>query len=402
LFSPIWFGTRIKPSEVVVAGTADRSNPVVEVPLKRKNRPVFPSVRSSISSLEESKVPVVWTEMFRVEGEEQGSSLGKLVAVNEDGTTCVAVKGGTSASSESLQVYRVDASTGFTLVAEMNLIGIQDVDVNDDGSIVAIGLKEGLVRIFRLEESDWQLLGNIQAAGNEATWSTTIDVSISISADGQTVGMGSLDDMGQAWFQVVQYDTLTSQWKRLGSAIQVNDNSYSFVSVELSSNSLVLAVSHSFMEDVFLSGAVQVFAYDQSDWTQIGQAVPHLESDVFVSLSRDGYIMAISHAGTPRVYRYDSATDLWDDDQLPYFSTQVSISGSGTRLALVSDRQVTVCEPSDQGWEVTGSFDVYSESRIAFAKDGTKIVVGSHTFDGSAGSATGRLTLVEALVDDGG
>ena len=114
----------------------------------------------------------------------------------------------------------------------------QSVSISNDGKMIAVGavmndgdirVDSGHVRIYHLEEDDgtrWEQIGqdiNGEAANDWSGWS------VSLSADGMTVAIGSPDnyDNGDAWnvsgqVRVYRIDGQGSSWERLGQVIYGN------------------------------------------------------------------------------------------------------------------------------------------------------------------------------------
>ena len=233
------------------------------------------------------------------------------------------------------------------------------VALSSDGKIVAIGapyanvtnsgnptaIDTGHVLVYKYHDIDttWKQLGpDINTSAIGLTTNDKFGYSVSLSDDGKIVAVGvpnrdpQLLDAGGVF--VYRYNETLNTWPQLGTIIkgEAADDGYGY-SVSLSSDGKVLAIgapkNDSLIDNITQSntGHVRVFKYNETlttpNWTKIGQDIDGEAtldgSGSWVSLSSDGTIVAISapqnnptlalvDAGQVRIYKYNSATNLWN------------------------------------------------------------------------------------------
>ncbi len=253
----------------------------------------------------------------------------------------------------------------------------KSVSISDDGKTIAVGADEndgingansGHVRIYRLEEDDgttrWEQIG--QDIDGEAAYDYS-GRSVSLSADGMTVAIGSRnnDENGEWSGQVRVYriDGQGSSWERLGQAIYGDNSDDSFgSSVNLSPDGNTLAIG-----SPRVPGYVRVFSLvggdddvDTAIWKQIGRdIIGEANGDLFgcsVSLSDDGKTLAVGahlndggngvDSGHVRVYRRTDADsesgwmqlgdDIDGEAAVDWSGWSVSLSADGMTVAVGS------------------------------------------------------------------
>ncbi|KAL3811595.1 hypothetical protein ACHAXA_002723 [Cyclostephanos tholiformis] len=253
------------------------------------------------------------------------------------------------------------------------------VSISEDGETIAVGadgydgengLDSGLVRVYRMDESesDWKQLGDDIEGETAYDW---LGFSVSLSADGTRVAIGSAwnGDKGvsSGLVKVYQMDSAGSIWEQLGQTLYGDFTlDYSGMSVSLSSDGNTLAIgSPGDNEDGDRPGYVRVFSLNVSDdstgtssWEQIGlDIIGEAKGDEFgrsISLSEDGKTIAIGavfnegengvDTGHARVYRIDDSKSDWIqigndiDGEAAYDVSggSVSLSANGNKVAIGS------------------------------------------------------------------
>ena len=172
------------------------------------------------------------------------------------------------------------------------------VALSDDGAYLAVGAlnndgngdQSGHVRVYNYTGGSWVQVGadiDGAAAGDGSGYS------VSMSADGQTVAIGSFfHDGGKGHVRVYNYTG--GSWVQVGADIDGEAaNDYSGSSVSLSDNGTILTVG-AFQNDGNgdLSGHTRVYEYSGGSWSQIGSDIDgeaaEDRSGFNVSLSDDG------------------------------------------------------------------------------------------------------------------
>ncbi len=224
-----------------------------------------------------------------------------------------------STISANLTVHSNHAWTASLLGAEIDGEGANDhsgsaVSLSSDGTVLAIGAKfndgdgagidSGHVRVYAYNEGSWSQRGsdiNGEGAGDEEGWA------ISLSSDGTILAIGAnrnSDVNGEKSGQVRVYAYNGSDWSQLGTDIDGEaEEDQSGRVVSLSSDGTVLAIGAHLSEGVSgnnNSGQVKVYSYNEvgNVWSQLGTDINgEVTADNFgktVSLSSDGTVLAIA------------------------------------------------------------------------------------------------------------
>ena len=326
----------------------------------------------------------------------------------------------------------------------------RSVSISADGTVVAIGshlydkaggttntsTQEGRVRIYKYNGTSWGQMG-LDISGNQAAEES--GYSVSISADGTTVAIGSLNydtalvDVGRT--RVYKYNG--TAWGQLGADIsgtQAQENSG--VSVSLSADGTTVAIG-SYIYDVTGSnneGRTRIYKYNNGtlSWGQLGLDISGTQaqesSGVSVSLSADGTVVAIgsyyydkaggttnanTDEGRTRVYKYNGTA--WGQLGLDISGTQtseqsgqsVSLSADGTTVAIgsryydkaggttntsTSEGRVRIYKYNGTAWGQLG-LDIsgtqageLSGYSVSLSADGTTVAIGSYLYDKAGGT----------------
>lgn len=326
-----------------------------------------------------------------------------------------------------------------------NLSG-ENVSLSDDGTTVAIGATRnkgngsdsGHVRVFQYDNvsKKWFPMG--QDIDGEATKDYS-GSSVSLSEDGTTVSIGATSNDGNGsaagHVRVFKYNDVYKRWFQMGEDI---DGEAAFDrsgwSVSLSRDGTIVSIgSVSNDGNGSSSGHVRVFQYDTASksWLQLGKDINGLaaldESGRSISLSDDGFTVAIGatgttgvygstvddvHAGHVRVFQYDNVSKIWlqlgqnidGEDVGDYSGSSVSLSDNGTTVAIGArwndgngDRagHVRVFQYDDvsKSWlqmgqdidgEATGDDSGYS---ISLSDDGGTVAIGATGNEGNGSDA---------------
>jgi hypothetical protein len=303
--------------------------------------------------------------------------------------------------------------------------------------------------------SAWSQMG-LDISGTQV--SEKSGVSVSLSADGMTVAIGSnsydIDakvNVGRT--RVYKYNSATSSWGQLGldiSGTQVGENSGECVS--LSADGMTVAIGSAYYDkaggttdDSTNEGRVRIYKYNKngtSAWDLLGAEILGTQvgeySGVSVSLSADGTTVAIgSHAydkaggttnantneGRTRVYKYNkNGTSSWDllgaeilgTQSSEYNGISVSLSADGTTVAIGSNAYdkagLTTNDNTDEGrvriykynkngtssWDLLGAeilgtqTNEFSGASVSLSADGNTVAIGSLYYDIDAKVNVGR------------
>jgi len=230
------------------------------------------------------------------------------------------------------------------------------VSISDEGSAVAVGepgygRDSGRVRILTLQGGAWVQKGNALIGGDDEQFG----VAVSISADGNTVAIGSPFSRGNkvASGKVRVYRFEGGVWVQKGTAINGLDVGERFGwAVSLSDDGNVVAAGSVWSSvNGPNSGQTRVFAFRNGDWVQLGQSIDgdtaFENSGHSVSLNGDGSVLAV---GTPRgkdnlsgyvrVYQWTAGSWIQLDQEIvganegDFAGYSVSLSADGQTVAI--------------------------------------------------------------------
>lgn len=267
-----------------------------------------------------------------------------------------------------------------------------ETSLNSQGNIVAIGAyrndgngeSAGHVRVYENISGTWTQLGSDidgEAANDNA------GISVSINGAGNILALGAPNHAGTMPYsghvRMMQFDG--TDWIQLGNDIEGPGNVSGFgSSVSLSSDGIKVAIGE-FGNDFNgnNSGAAWIFAFDGSNWTQVGSPIyGDANNDLFgtsVSLSSNGEIVAIAATensglvnggGQVKVYQDVSGTwtqlggDIYGSSNNGYAGYSLDISNNGQIVAIgaVNDSEsaslsgsVTVYEYDGSNWNIKGA-----------------------------------------------
>lgn len=304
----------------------------------------------------------VWAQLGQdIVGDRRFEETGAAVSVSNDGNTLAI--GTRNANNGRVRVYRMDAGNWTQLGQDIEGENFRDyfgwsLSVDGGGNTIAIGaignngngLDSGHASIYRFDGTTWIQLGRDidgKVSGDQA------GRSLSMSDDGQTVAIGAPfnDATGDAAGQTRVYRFAGGTWTQLGQDINgeaAHDRSSS--SVSLSGDGDILAIG---APQNAGAGHVRVYAFDGSNWSQLGQDIDGQGAgDQFgtsVSLSHDGNVLSVGatfadgkdmSSGHARTYQFDGARwiqigmDISGESGRDEFGTAVSLADDGSTLAI--------------------------------------------------------------------
>eukprot|EP00586_Coscinodiscus_wailesii_P016175 CAMPEP_0172515030 /NCGR_PEP_ID=MMETSP1066-20121228/264706_1 /TAXON_ID=671091 /ORGANISM="Coscinodiscus wailesii, Strain CCMP2513" /LENGTH=471 /DNA_ID=CAMNT_0013295933 /DNA_START=124 /DNA_END=1539 /DNA_ORIENTATION=+ len=223
------------------------------------------------------------------------------------------------------------------------------VSLSADGDYLAVSSVKpypGLIDIYKysVNETLWMKRGQ-ELIGN----------GVSVSNNGTRVATAAGSDVS-----LFEFDNVTQAWVRLGDVI-VEDSSIAVVS--LSGDGSVVAVGSPFSDELGQNyGRVRVFRFDDSGagkmvqvgWTLYGNN-PKDSFGKVTSVSYDGSVLAVGsiQGSIVKVWGYDRDKNSW-----------------------VQRGNDILGDSADFGWSVS------------LSQDGTKVVIGSPWYNGSAGKTS--------------
>ena len=371
----------------------------------------------------------------------QGTTdFGSLVALNNDGSI-VAITERLKRNNSNAMVHIVPRDSEVETQSILLESEASSLALNANGTVLAVGLRYGTVSTFELDPTNhlWVKMGEtIVPPGileyQKSNHSLDCNVSVSLSDDGHVIAMGLVTPYNVAFFQVMKFDQ--GGWSLLGPTIQIGDDGSSThvaASVVLSPScspngqDCILTMSRMFQSERFLFGmiAARGLNTNQTSWDSLGQALPFSLEAALASLSHDGTVMAVSDASATSVYRLSdterssssnssgtqSTWKIQGQEQLPK-AYQVSLAGSGRRLALATAEQALVYDlvtirsdsnetSSQKLWNLTNTF-AWDESFSAMdgglcmrlSANGMLLALGAPNWP-AGGNETGRVVVFD-------
>lgn len=309
-------------------------------------------------------------------------------------------------------------------VATEGLTG-QSVSLAADGNRVSvgspgdnsIGVGSGSVRIFEWVSGGWVQLGTTidgELGGDGAGHA------VSISADGSRVAIGAPlnDGNGPASGHVRVFEWQSGMWVQLGDDIDgetSSDQSGHSVSISADGNRVAVGAMNNNGNGNW-SGHVRVFAWQSGNWVQLGADIDGEaefdRSGNAVSLSADGKRVAIgaslndangTNSGHVRIFEWDTASwvqlgvDIDGELENDMSGGAVSLSVDGNRVAIgasgadgngVSSGQTRIFEWKSGAWKQLGetvngdaAYDFAGWS-VSLSDDGARVAIGAPDNDG--------------------
>ena len=299
------------------------------------------------------------------------------------------------------------------------------VSLSANGRIIAIGApynngagpNAGNVRVYELNSATWVPRGlaiDGKAAGDNSGYS------VSLSADGSVVAIGSLYNTGSYWIagHVRIYKWNGTAWNQRGSDIDgeaAGDGSG--YSISLSANGNVVAIGAPYNDEADVNaGHVRIYDWNGTAWSQRGFDIDgEAEGDWFghsVSLSENGSVVAIGainndgaggDAGHVRIYEWNGT--VWSQlggningedvgDQSGY---SVSLSANGRVVAIGAT-------DNDDSGQSAGHVRVYELNGTVWSQLGGNIngeAAGDRSGFSVSLSANGRVVAIGAPTNSG-
>ena len=314
----------------------------------------------------------------RFYGNGASDQFGRMVALNENGTSfvasawCDADKGDTAGYVVS---YELTASGWSKRGSECRGDGPGEhfgtsLALSADGRRFVAGTPKndsntGYARAFEFDGRNWvRLGGDIHGSNSDDRCAC----SVAINGDGSRIAIGS-DGVNLAHGQVVVYDYAGTEWVQVGEILTGSSISDLFgKSLSFNREGDVLAVGASGHDSN--RGSTQIFLLHGASWMAIATirgADPLDESGFSVSLNAKGDIIAIGELNNAEV----------DETQL---------------------RAVRVFRHTGTAWTQLGSEVVgYAGfgNMVSLSGDGTRMITGAYKFGGAAGVDTGCALLYE-------
>jgi hypothetical protein len=355
-----------------------------------------------------------------IDGEAQDDQSGYSVSLSADGSR-VAIgatlnTGANGVGSGHVRIYTWNGVTWVQTGADIDGEAQYDesgasVSLSADGSRVAIGSIEngggsGHVRIYTWNGNTWVQTGadiDGEAQGDES------GSSVSLSADGSRVAIGSIKNTGANGSNsghVRIYTWNGNTWVQTGADIDGEgqyDLSGSSVSLSADGWRVAIGAINNNGANGGGSGHVRIYTWNGSAWVQTGADIDGEAQDdqsgYSVSLSADGSRVAIganfnvgangNYSGHVRIYTWNgnawvqTGADIDGEAQGDESGSSVSLSANGSRVAIGA--------PYNNGanGNVSGHVRIYTWSGVTWVQTGADIDgEGEGQFDQSGSSVS--------------
>ena len=272
------------------------------------------------------------------------------------------------------------------------------VAINHDGSIIAVGMSSnnssgnnrGHVRIFQNVGGNWTQIGqDINGDNAGENFGIGLD-SLDINASGNIVAIGAPNSSinGSDSGLVRVYENNGGTWTQIGTDLMGSTDEEMGSSVDLSDNGNILLVGSPLADSNGTnSGKLQVFENIAGTWMQIGADIPGDASGDFFgersAINADGSILiggakgnddVANFAGHARIFENVGGTwtqigsDLDGATSADQFGINVAINGSGNIVAvsgLSGNGHVSVFENTGGTWTLV-DMDIIGEANLDF------------------------------------
>ena len=381
-----------------------------------------------------SKEPKPWFKVADFKGGAAGDFTGWSVSLSADGKT-VAVGSPRYSSKGQVQVFSYTDNGEWEPMGD-NIVGVAagdragySVSLSADGSTVAVGARyhdadnkfednRGHVRVFSYDydgkQWKWTQIGKKDGIEGEAAWDQA-GKSVSLSADGKTVAVGSPgSDKSKGKVRVFSYTAKRRHWTQIGKKDDIvggGAGDLAGESVSLSADGRTVAVGSPGYSDS--KGQVRVFSYNDTndEWDTMGEIEGEAADDQAgesVSLSADGSTVAVgapgssAYKGNVRVFSYNGirwtqiGSEIEGEAANVEDGRSVSLSADGKTVAVgsisIPSRRGHVRVFSYEGTEWTpigGNIDVVTLAgtgwSVSLSADGRTVAVGSPGFSNFKG-----------------
>lgn len=360
-----------------------------------------------------------------IDGATPGQELGENVAASADGGR-LAISG----LAGPVQVFDWDGvawvRVGAGVGAETGECTGCSVSLSADGDRLAVGAatagtRAGVVRLFDWDGSGWTQAGS-ELHGERGD---SFGSSVSLSADGKRVAVGTDDEDHRGYVRVHDWDGV--DWARAGADIdgEIDTGEFALRTASMSADGRRVAIGAP--GNAMDAGLVQVYQWTDGAWVQAGADIDGKADSKLgrsVALSADGNRVAVgaSHSGNlaGHVGVYDWNGTTWiqagadivggEGDQA---GSSVSLSAVGTRVAVgapfadgngESSGQVGIWDWIGDAWVRSAgiggaaAFDM-SGASVSLSAGGDRIAVGAPGNDGN-GDWSGHVRVYSLLASD--
>jgi len=259
-----------------------------------------------------------WTKVFTAESLANGN-VAMSVSLSKDGNTLIIGKGNYSNNTGFVDVYYYDGSNwsqkGARLTGSVSQEAFgSDVDVNADGSKIAIGQAKysnnntGRVQVFTFNGSAWVQYGNDMSSSIGET-NEGFGRFIKFNETGSRIIVGSpqKDTTNTNAGVVVVYEDQNGTWTQLGSSLSGKDSASDqfgyIVDITDNGNTIIAGSIYNNTTDPTGSGYARFYKWNGTDWDTVQTIDPpsgETGATLIHTLSRDGayFVYALPYHNT--------------------------------------------------------------------------------------------------------
>lgn len=261
------------------------------------------------------------------------------------------------------------------------------ISLSKDGNILAVSgpgdnSNAGAVWVYTFSGGNWSQMGNkiVGTGAINGTSGAYQGFSVSLASDGKTLAIGGYGDnsySGAAWVFSLSGGNWSQVGNKLGWTGTVTSQAYKGYSVSISADGKTLAVGSD-------GQGTEVYTFSGGNWSQIGSkligtgVIGHSSEGYSVSLSSDGKTMVAGgysdNSGIGAVWTYTFSGGNWS--QLGNKLTGTGLVGTanfGRAVSLSSDGQtLAVAAPWDSSGK--GAVLVYTLSGTNWSQMGGKLI----------------------------
>ena len=254
-------------------------------------------------------------------GENDNEKIGDSISLNAEGNIIAIGISEYNSGNGGVRIYEF-INNIWTKIGELSghnssIADHLEVSLSSDGKIVAYGSYmnnsgKGRVDIYKYDNNTWQSIGNISGI----LTGEIFGAKLTLSADGNVLAASAVmySDNGNNIGQVRIYKYINNIWEQIGTIDGESNDDYCGTSVSLNIDGTIIAIGaimNDGNEPDSNRGHVRVYKYLSGSyvghyWIQMGNDIDgENEGDKFgncVSLSNDGYILAIGAPSNKAIY----------------------------------------------------------------------------------------------------
>jgi hypothetical protein len=350
-------------------------------------RPTSAPVPTGTPSSATSQKSPAWTQPgLGVVGSYAGGLMGRLLSMSDDGVIIALTEEEPSGNGALIHIYAVTEEGDWMDIGTVDDLGeVHSLALSGDGLSVAIGLNQEAV-VFEYKDLRWVKKGStatpvlsINSVGEGAD-----GVSVALSADGSCLALAAINEGLVA--SVMCYNAKNNHWQVQGGSIE-RSGEFESVSMDLSSSGKVLAISHVLvLGEVLKRSSIETFELHEAlsgfeQWLEMGQVLSLGQRNSQISLSSNGYVLAIAGQLNSAVYFYDHNSNLWSTAGSALGAAfDVSMDKAGRRVALLRQHQIHVYDWENSAWEDMAEVSLSDDDdlpSIFLSGDGMRMAIGS-------------------------